>query len=33
MSELVEKKTLSGGRLSQAELRERSRKGLCFKCG
>lgn len=27
-----EKKTL-GNRLSQAELRERSRKGLCFKCG
>lgn len=27
-----EKKT-GGGKLSQTELRERSRKGLCFKCG
>lgn len=28
-----EKKSLTGGKLSQAELRERSQKGLCFKCG
>jgi len=28
-----EKKPSNGGKLSQAELRERSRKGLCFKCG
>jgi len=32
-SEGNEKKVVEGGRLSQAELRERSRKGLCFKCG
>ena len=31
-SEASEKKQ-AGNRLSQAELRERSRKGLCFKCG
>ena len=28
-----EKKGLGGGRLTQAELLERSRRGLCFKCG
>lgn len=28
-----EKKSEESGRLSQAELRERSKKGLCFKCG
>ena len=32
-NEVTGKKSTSGGNLSQAELRERSRKRLCFKCG
>jgi len=32
-SEYVEKKVVRGGKLSHVELRERSRKGLCFKYG
>lgn len=28
-----EKKAVGGRRITQAELQERSRKGLCFKCG
>lgn len=28
-----EKKAVCGRRITQAELQERSRKGLCFKCG